>query len=461
MYISVKRSDRSGESRIRPEAAALGLLLLSLSLGGCRLPAAVVFQTETLEKCQKAIESEAPKFEKKVFGALKKCKDLYRAAVADGDPLTEPASKCDLALTKVLLYPDAENKSALAKAKIKLDSFSDPEKVKCSDTDLVALGHLPTENFGDLWARLLLVRRIGAAVAGQISAIRDTPDIMSALAAAGCTRCGALAAPPCFEARCGIDPTSTTEFGGINFVPPGGALNLEVCRNAALLGSDFALFAGPAKTMTPFDLTSGNDGYMCVTAIGGSGYVASSGSALEKIDTATCQDHINGDGNECLAFLSPEVAVCASPMADPHHVSVTNSGACAAFAESASAAGDAFLLASFRLSKTCDGGANCGGVDQRGADGLPCTADDTGLVGSTLPIGLTTASATADILDGDNTNGNSISLASTPVGAVFNPNSVSGGDLAGGALVGAVPGLHTVAASPPEDSPFEISVVCN
>jgi hypothetical protein len=429
-------------------------------ISGCSLPDPVVFQTATLEKCQKAIETEAPKFEKKVFGALKKCKDKYRAAVADGDPLTEPAADCDAALTKVLLFPDAENKSALAKAKIKLDGLTNPDKLKCSDTDLVALGHLPTSPFGDLWARLLLVRRIGAAIAGQIAAIRDTPDILTALAGAGCTRCGALAAPPCFEASCRIDvANSATEFVGAAFVPPSGNVNLSVCRDTALLGNDLALFAASGKSVIPFDLTGGSDGYICPMVIGGAGYIAGVATALDKIDTSTCQDHIDGDGDECPALMAPEVPICASPAADTDHLGVTNSGACIAFVDSAGGTGEAFILASARLAKTCDGGLTCGGVDQRGGDGIPCTPDDTGAVSSTFPIAMTTSSAQVAILDADNTDGNSLGLTSIPGGAAFDPDEALRGNLSGGTLVGGLPGLHT-GTSGPSDSPVSITITC-
>jgi hypothetical protein len=185
------------------------------------------------------------------------------------------------------------------------------------------------------------------------------------------------------------------------------------------------------------------------------------GSSREVIDIETCQDHVQGDGDECPAALAPEVPVCAASVTDSDHLGVTNAGACATFAGSAAGSGDTFLLASLHLSQICEGNAGCGGIDQRGADLIPCTADDTGTRTSVL-LPLTTASASTEILDADNTDGSTLVLSVVPTGNPFDAAKVSGGDLSGGQLVGALPALHTVTTgSPFDDSPFSVKLACD
>jgi hypothetical protein len=311
---------------------------------------------------------------------------------------------------------------------------------------------------------LTLVRRINAAIAGQLTAVRDTADILTALGAAGCTRCGALAAPPCFDASCQLSASTVVDLSGAVLGAPTGNLDLTVCRDAALLGSDFGLFAGPGKTVKPFPIpTTGQT--VCISAVGGQGYIAGTGSTLDLIDTESCQDHMSQDldGDECPSALLAAVPICAEPALDPHvaHALTTNAGVCMTFDDSAAAAGDAFLMGSVRLTYACDGAANCGGVNTEGADGIPCTSDDTATQGPTFIFPLTTGTAAGMILDANNTDANS-SGGGPFSGIAFDVPEVSAGDLSAGVLVASVPGLHTntAAGSPPGDAVLSVSLEC-
>lgn len=442
-------SRRSTTRNFRLAATAALASLITLAAAGCSLPVPPVWVTENLDKCQKGIEGEASKLDKKLFSVLKKCKDAYRKAILKSEPLAiKAAPTCANALGKVMTFPDPEGKSALAKTKAKLDKLTFPSRTKCTDENLVALGHLPTAALGDTWARLLMVQRIKAAFENQAAAIADTANIFSELAAAGCTGCSAFAAPPCDRRVCsGTFDFEVENLGlsdSVNTLIP-----MDMCSNSGILGSDMAIVGGQDVHLAAIDFGGGTGQTACVYARRIHGMRHGAASIWAAQDVKTCQDHINDDGNEC-------PGICSTPQPDSQHAAI-NGGVCIDFSSAGSAnEGDSVLMANAQLALVCDG-VGCA-PDTRGPDGIPCTADDTATA-INFPVALTTSSSQAQIADADNTDGASI-LSTLDTGTELDFTSGPGLD---GTLVGSLPGLHVIenSPSPDADDVVRIEVDCS
>lgn len=439
-------------SRKRARASVAITVLMAATATGCVAPAPPVWQGDNLDACQKGIESEAVKLEKKISGALKKCMDLYRQAVLESDPLGDAATACDATLEKVLTFPDPENKSAMAKAKAKLDGLTSATKLKCSDDNLVALGHAPVATLGDLWSRLILVQRLKAAIEGQTALVGDTAEGFSSLASAGCSRCASIASQPCIRATCRLVGSEYQAHHSLGTVALPGDVSLDACANTAILGSDLGLFSGLKQTLDAGSNPIGQT--VCVRVTGARGYIAGVASPRASVDIQTCQDHVADDGNECPGVLGAG-AICAATRPDVYHP-VSNAGACVDLNSSAPAPGTSFLMAGIEISVVCNGGP-CGS-DNRGPDATACTDDDTALVGRVIAP-FTTASADTRILDADTTDGNTVEFGSPISGASV---SIDPADRRfDGTWVSALPGLHTDDTITYTDNLVQLTVVCD
>lgn len=436
---------------VRPGASvvAMGSLMITL-LAACATPTPPVWLDPALDDCQKGIEGEASKLDKKIFAALKKCKDLYRKAVVAGDPLTDAGADCQTALAKVLTFPDVAGKSSMAKAKLKLDDLTDPAGPKCSDANLIALGHPPVATTGDLWARLVMVQRLKQAVEGQIALVTDTAAIFQELSANGCVLCSSIAAVPCRRATCTIGGGSQNDIFGLGVFAIAGNISLDACANTDILGPDLGLYAGlkqPLPAPTPAAGTTA-----CLRTTGARGVITGPGTTRPSVDVATCQDHIDGDGDECPALLGSG-ALCATVQSDAVHGGVSNSGACVALSTGAMTAGESFALVAAEFALTCDN-VGCGG-DTRGPDALPCTEDDTSTV-YRFSFPITTGDAETSILDGNNTNGNTLSTGVAISGATV---SIGTNKKFSGTWVTAVPAIHALSGN--FDAANYITLQCN
>jgi hypothetical protein len=421
---------------------------LAMAAAGCVTPTVPVWVTENLDGCQKGIESESSKLDKKLFSAMKKCKDAYRKAVLGGDALGDAAvTTCDKALSKVVVFPDPEAKSALAKTKEKLDKLTAPERTKCTDENLIALGHLPTTEFSDVWARLIMVQRIKDAYENQASVVADTGAIFSALADAGCVQCKTFTNPPCSRRVCaGVVNIDLEELGLA--AQTTALIPMDMCSNSGILGPDMAVVGGQDVILGKVDLIATGQ-TICLHGERILGRRAGLGTSASAVNLKICQDHIQGDGNECSG-------ICSTPQADTEHVGVTNGGACIAFTDDGPAGeGESILLARAQMSVVCDG-VGCG-ADTRGPDTLPCTADDTAPVRKFI-VPLTTSESEAEILDADNTDGVTITSISSP-GAPIDFDNVTPALI--GTWVGKLPGLHGIDGSPDTDDIVRIEVECS
>jgi len=433
------------EGRTRFTAAAFAsCILMVTSLAACSTPTTPVWQTEDLDACQKAVAKEGFNLEKKIFGALKKCADKYRQELVDGDPIGPAATGCETALGKVLTFPDPTGKSAMAKTKMKLDALA-ADPAKCLDDGrLVALGHPPKAEFGDLWARLIMVQSLKQAVDSMLGLVGDTVDVFAQLQANGCPSCAQIASTPCTRTTCSLVAGSQLYLAPITAVVSMSAdLSMEACTNISILGNDVALFSGARQRMQRINYMAGGIG-QCVRVGGVRGFIAGAGSTRPAVAVETCSDHIFGDTDECPALLGG-LPICSDPQTDVHHAGVTNSGVCMNLGTSPSVAGDSFLFAAVESQLVCSPGS-CS-PDTRGSDLLACTDDDVAPL-ARFSVPLSTESAEATILDADNTNSNSITYM--PITGV--PASIDATDKRfSGTWVTALPGLHAFENSPMVD----------
>jgi hypothetical protein len=223
------------------------------------------------------------------------------------------------------------------------------------------------------------------------------------------------------------------------------------------MGTDAALFGVPTSQPLVVDTgdaigISGGSGSQaaCLRMLSAEGTIQSTGSTLvgwTQVDV--CQDHmINApDSDECGATL------CSSSTTDTQHPGVTNGGVCITIPYTGvPTAGRALLLGRLELTLVTNG--TVGYPDTRGADGLPCTYDDTAVpAGPSFPIVLTNAPVGGAILDVDAIDGNTLATLGAAM-PVFDPVKAAAGNLSGGTLAGFVTGLHVFEFGPssPPDS---------
>jgi len=432
----------------RPSRGALSALLLALvPIAACTAPAPVRWDSPSLAKCEKKIGALTRKLDRKLTTALGTCKRLYRASVAGGMPLSSGAvSGCDAALAKSFLFPDPNTKSAVSKVKSQLDELV--VDAHCSDADLLALGHAPVGPLGDQWARLIVLQRIKAAWESEAQSTNDLADVFKEYVTAGCVHCAALAEPPCRRSTCTLAPGSAINFASDTPVPLTGSLSFDVCRSP-LLGSDFALFGAPSSgSVSAFD-TSGSLAagvqYACIRMLGATGLIQNVSSALiGPAAVNVCQDHLVGapDSDECAVGG----AICSSTAADPEHPGSVNGGVCTEIAPGGVIVGGAFVLGRFEVSFVGTG-ASPSYPDTRGADGVPCTYDDTAAgptVSFSAPLG-NGVGVTGALYDHNAVDGvlQSHVFLSPPL---FDPLRVAAGDLSGGTLATVLPALHSYPA---------------
>lgn len=401
--------------------------------------AAAAPSSASIDKCQKAVAGVHLKLEASVAKALNKCADAYQKAVLKGDPLSGIAGKCNDGLAKAI---DLSNgSSAMGKAKTKLGDLI--TKGTCDDLDLQALGHLPAATFGDRWQRNVLISALDAGYTAALSANGSLVTIMTAINdAGGCSQCAKVTNPPCFAHSCILDGSSGGEVH--NGGPPivfnlAGAIGIGVCNVPSInLPNEYAVLGAPSKGFKTVTVIPGV-AFACVTAFRTEG-VLTCGGAAPRIDYAICQDHIVidlGGGifvDECDTGAPGQS--CQPDVADPTHAGVINGGPCLTTTAAAAAPGDAFFLATTKIQVVLN--------TELGGDGIACTADDTPATAAAAnQLPQTTGSASAQVLDANNTEGVTISSA-TLNGAPFNCAQVVTSNTSGGKTVSTLPALHAL-----------------
>jgi hypothetical protein len=390
-------------------------------------------------KCQQGIEKNGTKLQASILKALAKCKDGYRKAAAASAVLGTTATACQSGLDKAINFGNAV--SALAKTKGALDKLVPPLGTTCADSDLAALGYLSTAQFGDRWARLILLATLGSAYDTQQLLISDLPNILQQLGANGCPLCAALAtAPPCTASVCDVDASSAFETRVLG-TPLTGAITGNTisvgCEWQNVLPNEIGLIGTPNIGLRP---TVVGTATVCNVSFRTMGVLACAGSTMPKVSYTGCQDSDASDGDECAGG-----DVCqAAPDA-------FTGGACITYTSLPTATqGDVYVLSTTRLRVST----------AVGTDGVACTADDTYTATPAAVIPTTTGTAQASTLDYNNVNGNTQSegpLTGTPGPSCAVARS---GSSTGLTLVGAFPGADTV-GSPLGDTVTKVTIKCN
>lgn len=401
-------------------------------------------------KCQAGIEKNGSKLAASIWKALGKCKDGYQKAVAKAEALSVKAGPgCQTNLGKVadMTLPTG----ALAKTKTALDNLV--ALGTCTDEDLLRLGHLPEGIFGDLWSRWVELAAIKSAYEQQVSLVGLTPQIFLELSGAGCALCSRFARPPCTRASCQLGGATGAQTYIVTLnsppnapqnVPITGELITDGCSYPGLTtANETATVGGPSIGLNPTSVLGQN---VCTNTIRSEGFTSCSGaSAMPNTTYTSCQDSDTSDGDECAAFLGGSPLCLGSPGAG-------TGGVCTNFTTSPATAGSSFALATTQLLLP----------SAAGGDGVFCTTDDT--VTPTIPttIPITTGSATTNLLDGNNTNGNTKTvgpITGTPTPGPFPCAKQQASNLTGLKLVGAFPAADTI-GSPLMDTLSTTTLEC-
>jgi hypothetical protein len=404
--------------------------------GGVAAPASA-----EIGKCQKAIAGVHLKLEAAITKSLNKCADGYQKAVAKGDPLSSISGKCNDGLAKTIDLGNAT--SAMAKAKIKLADLI--TKGTCDDNDLQGLGHLPVVPFGDRWQRSVLISALDTAYTAALSANGALLGIMVEINdAGGCALCSVVTQPPCHAHSCILDGTSggtvQTVAAPLSF-GLAGAIGIGVCDVPSInLANEFAVLGRPSKGFDTVTVIPGV-AFACVTAFRTEG-VLNCGGAAPRSNYSICQDHVVDEigvdqfVDECHTDPPPAGTLCQPDTEDTETPGDISGGPCLTSTAVPAASGDAFFLATTKIQVIL--------AAEVGPDTIPCTDDDTpAAVTAANQLPQTTGSATAQVLDADAVDGQSITAG--PVsGSPFNCAEVSTSNTSGGKTVSTLPALNAL-----------------
>jgi hypothetical protein len=220
-----------------------------------------------------------------------------------------------------------------------------------------------------------------------------------------------------------------------------GELITDGCQYPGLTANETATVGGPSIGLNPTSVLGQN---VCTLTIRSEGFTSCTGaSAMPNTSYNSCQDSDTSDGDECAAFLGGSPLCLGSPGAG-------TGGVCTNFTTSAATAGSSFALATTQLLLP----------SAAGGDGVFCTSDDTVTLTAPTTIPITTGSASTNLLDGNNTNGNTKSIG--PVTGAVGPSCAQNqaGNLSNLRLVGAFPAADTI-GSPLMDTLSTTVIQCN
>jgi hypothetical protein len=469
------------------------LVAASLLAAGAIGPA----QAQTIDKCQKQLETIGRAFQDQVFKALQFCKDAYRTAVvkAAGNPTTlkalleKQAPNCGKKLDSVLGETGGGlgtgTKTQAGKTYQKLNALLGPT---CTSDHITQLGYLPPAQYGDAWIRWFLTAMLKSAYEKQLWIVGDLPNIMAQFVdpddtltgdcatksngtavGDGKNYCAVLSSSPCHKMNCRIDTTNTTltiNLCGLGAPPSplSGEVIQEYCQFPPFTGCDVAIVGNPARSIDPVSFLTNT---ACTTNLRASGFVkgppnctigyggpsgSPSGPAGSPATTFTvtsvvngpknisiCQDVDTSAGASCSGSptfqLPGGTTPCGCSGNPPGPINVTLSGSMAP--------GDAVTSAALQI-HTVSGAGVCSGT----------TSDAT-----FVPLLFSTGSVTITVQDadtgtppcgGDNDCSGSDTLTLNQTGATFpvglnhngltTNNFVDSSSLAGGTTAGGFPG---------------------
>jgi len=396
-----------------------------------------------LDKCQAGIEKNAGKLQGSILKALVKCTDGYQKNLVKSGASSIPvsATSCQAGLAKVTnatLSPTGT--SAIDKTAIALNALV--TKLSCSDADLLALGHIPTVVGTDHWVRLVILGAIKEAFATENTEVSIFPKAMIDMGGAGCTECAKLAAPPCQTHACvlgGGTSASTVVVGAPVTVPLTGVQLFDFCEFPGVLSNEIGVLGtNPARNFKPSMLPAPlNTIFVCSSTLRTESIVNCTGGTMPTVAISTCQDSNLTDGNEC-----PPAS--ATNFCQPDDTTTTpngTGGACVGLTTSAPAAGGSFAVATttIRLSTAA------------GPDTVRCTPDDTYTTTAPAPatIPVTSGSATATVLDYNDTIGNNVTVG--PISGSAGPScaQLRSSNISSGSLVTAFPNADNTPPPPP------------
>lgn len=423
--------------------------LLVLGLAGAVLfgPAAPV--SAALDRCQKLVSKEVLKLERRIARALTLCADLVQAQVQKNKPIADVSTRCDRQLSRAV---DAANgQSAISKALVNLRKIGPAGNARCSDSDLLSLGHLPENPFGDRWTRLAAIAAWQTAWENAVFGNATLVNAIQALVeAAGCPLCSLVRAPPCRTQVCSLAAGSGGTTNGFAFAFSGAAVAGGCDMPSIMPVGEFAAVTAPQQGILPIAIGGGI--FVCVNAFRGVG-VTNCGGTFPTVDTDVCTDHIVDEGGDECETAAGTAQFCAPDVvegAGSPHPGVTNGGPCLTLTTGAPATGATFLLITSRIQIILP--------SQKGADGVPCTADDTpASVARTMTLAQTTGTATSRVID-PNDNAGAADLTAGPTGGMLEPDcgAAASGDLSD-TSVNAFSALHSVLGL---DQVAESSLIC-
>ena len=412
-----------------------------------------------LDKCQAAVEKATAKLQSQVITSITACEDSIAKEIAKGarGNLTKAANTCETTLAKVFdkakLRP---GHSAIATFQQSIDSLF-PKT--CTAGDLVTLGHMISGAGGTAppgtggspsaqdWVKnWLAVATIHAAILQEAVHTRNFLDLLGDVITATGDCTSAQQRPnvcqfaiQCRSHACNLSSASSATLFFASQLPLGvslgGNLVLDVCPMKGFgfglgdSGDLLMLMAGPQRTIKPVSIGSaGSTAKVCIDTIAAEGWCDCVGLGIASVNASYCQDHVlsNGDGcsgssiggistDESPCFCDSDLGVsdqqcgpglptcptgfkCGKkPSGGVCHPGTTN-GPVKATLTGASTQGDCVVQETLQFT-------NLTTIDTYGADGLPCTADDTIPPSAPVTVPLTTGTAVASIKDAIRTEG--------------------------------------------------------
>lgn len=313
----------------------------ALALGGSLALAATLLAPQgsaraaSASECARAIQRETDVAVGRASTQLRKCSVLWKHAgevieehgftgAAADEVRADAAAECEKALAEKTFDPDG--RSAVGRL---LQGLRDADGDECSSRVLFSLGHLPSDTFGDKWARIAAVEALHRAVQNASQGDSTFFNAMDGLFATGaCPSCRKFAdgTGPCRLSRCEANnPESGSEVtirdGDFEAVlaetgAVGDPISLS-CTDSDILGGDVGLLGVAPNAMLNAEVRSpalGNAvvGHACVQALRSSGFISA----------GVCNAGTN-DGGICLSDEQcsdgPPSATCqggATPGAD-------------------------------------------------------------------------------------------------------------------------------------------------
>jgi hypothetical protein len=211
------------------------------------------------------------------------------------------------------------------------------------------------------------------------------PTLATLFATGSCPLCGDL--DPIVN--CSLAATSNACFDSDALPDVSLGLSGTFSFNVAPFAGLLIAWQGPQG----YPINYGGGTTLCVRSLGLLGVISGVTASFPTVSYSICQDHMNAapDSAECAGLCFPNTIDAV-----PAHLGVANGGKCYNFTLGSPDAGQSVFLMWVSEQFVSPG--------QEGPDALPCTADDVVAPSDPMLTVLTTATASATMLDTDATN---------------------------------------------------------